>query len=139
MAEEAVRERLIALRFRWLASATILCLVAASCGGDQTGGSIEGQTVTVKMFDNRYEYTEVHVPVGGSVTFVGAGRNPHNAVAADGTWSTEDDFGSLDQLEGDAATIVYDEPGEYVFFWTFHGNAEGTGMAGKLIVGGEDG
>jgi hypothetical protein len=26
-----------------------------------------------------------------------------------------------------------------VFFCTFHGNAEGTGMAGKLIVGGEDG
>ncbi len=30
--------------------------------------------------------------------------------------------------------ITFDEPGEYVFFCTFHGNAEGDGMAGKLIV-----
>jgi plastocyanin len=68
------------------------------------------------------------------VTFVGAGRNPHNAVAADESWSTEDVFGSLEQLEGDEATLTYETPGEYVFFCTFHGNAQGDGMAGSLIV-----
>jgi plastocyanin len=110
-------------------------VLIVSCGGDDGGESISGDDVTVDMFDNRFQYTEITIPVGGTVTFVGAGRNPHNAVAADESWSTEDDFGSLEQLEGDEATLTYDEPGEYVFFCTFHGNAEGDGMAGTLIVG----
>lgn len=87
------------------------------------------------MFDNRFQYIEIRIPVGGSVNWVGAGRSPHNAVTADGSWTTEDVFGSLEQLEGDEALITYDEAGEYVVFCTFHGNAEGVGMAAKLIVG----
>lgn len=111
-------------------------LVVAACGGGDGGGEpIAGDDVVIDMFDNRYESTEVSVPVGGTVTFVGAGRNPHNAVAADGSWSTEDVFGSLEQLEGDEAVLTFEEPGEYTFFCTFHGNAEGDGMAGTLIVG----
>ena len=81
-----------------LALLMALVLVATvSCGGDDGGESISGDDVTVNMFDNRYEYTEITVPVGGSVTFVGAGRNPHNAVSADESWSTADVFGSLEQ------------------------------------------
>jgi plastocyanin len=110
-------------------------LLVVSCGGEDAAESISGEDVTVEMFDNRFQYTEIEIPVGGSVTFVGAGRNPHNAVAADESWSTEEAFGSLEQLEGDEATITYDQPGEYVFFCTFHGNADGDGMAGTLIVG----
>lgn len=111
-------------------------LLIASCGGDDGAGeSISGENVVVQMFDNRFEYTEIRIPVGGSVTFVGAGRNPHNAVAADGSWSTEDVFGSLEQLEGDEAVLTVDQPGEQIFFCTFHGNADGEGMAGTLIVG----
>ena len=64
-----------------------------------------------------------------------AGANPHNAVEADGLWSTETVFGSLDQFEGDEAVLTYDEAGEYVFFCTYHGNSGGAGMAGTLIVG----
>ena len=114
-------------------------LVIGGCGGSDGGGLVEGESVTVRMFDNRFEYTEVRVPVGGSVDWLGAGRNPHNAVATDGSWSTEDVFGSLEQLEGDSAVLSYDQAGVYSFFCTFHGNAEGKGMAGVLIVGGEEG
>lgn len=110
-------------------------VVLVSCGGDDAGETTTGDDVTVEMFDNRYQFTEINIPAGGSVTFVGAGRNPHNAVAADESWSTEDVFGSLEQLDGDEATLTFDEPGEYVFFCTFHGNADGDGMAGTLIVG----
>ncbi len=117
-----------------LALALLVTLVLAACGGGSETTSVEGQDVTVQMFDNRYEYNEIHIPPGGSVTFVGAGRNPHNAVASDESWSTEDVFGSLEQLEDDAATIDFAEPGEYKFFCTFHGNAEGSGMAGTVIV-----
>jgi len=116
-----------------LAVALFGALLAACGGGDETT-VIEGQDVTVRMFDNRYEFTEIHISPGGSVTFVGAGRNPHNAVAADESWSTEDVFGSAEMLEDDSAVINFDEPGEYEFFCTFHGNAEGSGMAGKVIV-----
>jgi plastocyanin len=122
------------VRFRTLAVALIAALALAACGGGGETTVTEGQDVTVRMFDNRYEYTEIHVPPGGSVNFVGAGRNPHNAVASDESWSTEDVFGSLEQLEDDAATIDFDQPGEYKFFCTFHGNAEGSGMAGTVIV-----
>ncbi len=111
-------------------------LVIGACSGDGGGGeSISADDVVVDMFDNRYEFTEIQIPVGGTVTFVGAGRNPHNAVAADESWSTEDEFGSLEQLEGDEAVITFDEAGEWVFFCTFHGSAGGDGMAGTLIVG----
>lgn len=112
-------------------------VVFAACGGsdDGSGGAIEGEDVVVEMYDNRFQYTEIRIPVGGSVNWVGAGQNPHNAVAANGEWSTETVFGSLDQYEGDEAVLTYDEPGEYVFYCTYHGNAEGDGMAGTLIVG----
>ena len=112
----------------------VLTLVAACGGGDGGGEPVSGQDVVVQMFDNRYEFTEISVPVGGTVTFVGAGRNPHNAVAADGSWSTEDVFGSLEQFEGEEAVLSFDQAGEYVFFCTLHGNADGDGMAGTLTV-----
>ena len=121
-------------QLRALAVAGALLLVACGGGGDE-GESIEGQNVVVDMYDNRFEYTEIKIPVGGSVNWVGAGRNPHNAVDADGRWSTESVFGSLEQLEGDEALLTYETPGTYVFFCTLHGNAEGDGMAGVLTVG----
>lgn len=113
----------------------LIALSAVACGGEPEVNVLEGNDVTLQMFDNRFEYTEVRIPVGGSVDFVNAGRNPHNAVDADGAWSTEDVFGSLEQLEGDSAVLTYDHPGTYVFFCSFHGNAQGAGMAGTLIVG----
>lgn len=118
-----------------LALAGAVSLTACGGSGGNDGESVEGDDVTVEMFDNRFQYTEIRIPVGGSVTWVGAGANPHNAVEAEGEWSTESDFGSLDQYEGDEAVLTYNQPGEFVFFCTYHGNAEGDGMAGKLIVG----
>jgi len=120
----------------WLGLLGLLLLV--SCGGSESA-SITGDDVVVKMFDNRFEYTEIQIPVGGTVNFVGAGRNPHNAIAADGSWSTESVFKSLEQGDGDEALLTFDSEGEYVFYCTFHGNAEGAGMAGTLTVGGPEG
>jgi plastocyanin len=116
---------------RWLVSAGLLCLSACAGVGEQS----DPRRVTIEMLDNDYSMAEVRVPVGAEVTFVGAGRNPHNAVAVDGSWSTEAIFGSLAQMEGDAATVTFDRPGDYRFFCTFHGNASGDGMVGRLVVG----
>jgi plastocyanin len=122
---------------KYLSLVSILLIVVACSGSGAEGEAIGGENVTVQMFDNRFEYTEINVPVGGTVTFVNAGANPHNAVEANGEWSTEDVFGSLDMFEGNEATLTFDTPGEYVFFCTYHGNSEGEGMAGTLIVGDE--
>ena len=122
------------IRLGLLAATLAVAVVACGSSGASSGEVIEGTDVTVTMFDNRYEYTEIHIPTGGSVNWVGAGRNAHNSRASDGSWSTEEVFGSLDQFEGGEALITYNEPGEYAFFCTYHGNAEGEGMAGTLIV-----
>jgi plastocyanin len=118
---------------------SVLAATAAfviGCGGGGEGSTVIAEdNPVVRMFDNRYEYTEIRIPPGGTVDFVGGGRNPHNAVASDESWSTEDVFGSLEQFEGDSAVVQFDEPGEYPFFCTFHGNADGEGMAGIVIVG----
>lgn len=121
---------------RFLASVLAGALLLIACAGEDVTSSTSSQDVVVKMFDNRFEYTHIAVPLGGTVKWVGAGRQPHNAVAADGSWTTEAAFGSLDQLEGDESVLTYDQPGTYVFFCTYHGNAEGDGMAGTLVVGG---
>lgn len=124
------------MKIRFLAGLLAAIAVLSACSGDSAGsGTIEGSDVVVAMYDNRYQYTEIHIPVGGSVSWVGAGRNPHNAVEANELWSTESVFGSLEQHENDEAKLVYNTPGRFTFFCTFHGNAAGAGMAGTLIVG----
>src|SRR6266540_1571016 len=70
----------------------------------------------------------------------GAGRHPgallqrgpavHNAVAANGGWSTP-----LSIQSGDAATVTLSKPGVYRFYCTFHGTSDGQGMAGTIVVG----
>ncbi len=126
------------MKNRLVILAVAAALALSACGGSTDASEqISGDNVTVRMFDNRYEYTEIRISVGGTVNFLGAGRNPHNTVAADGSWSTEEVTGTLEQYEGDEAVITFTEAGEYPFFCTFHGNAEGDGMAGTVIVGGE--
>lgn len=116
----------------------VVVFLVAACGGDESGGkSTSGENVTVRMFDSSFEFDEITIPVGGSVTFVGTSNViAHNAVAADGSWSTEDSFGSLEQHDGDEATLTFDTGGTYLFYCTFHGNAQGAGMAGTLKVEG---
>lgn len=77
--------------------AVLGAIAITACNSDDggVGDVLEGDDVTVDMFDNRYQYTEIRIPVGGSVNWLGAGRNPHNSVAVDGSWSTGDVFGSL--------------------------------------------
>lgn len=115
------------MRRRGLILALVASALAAACSGEPEG-------VVVEMFDNRYSPAELTIEAGTEVVFRGAGRNPHNAVASDGSWSTETVFGSLDQYEGDDAVLRFETPGSYDFFCTYHGTAEGQGMAGTITV-----
>ena len=68
-----------------LAVLLAVVLIAACGGGDEGTRSTSGEDVTVKMMDTSFEFNEITIPVGGSVTFVGTSNAiPHNAVAADG-------------------------------------------------------
>lgn len=113
--------------------AVVAAIALSSCSG--VAEPPDPMAVTVRMLDNSFDRPLIEVPVGALVSFLGAGRNPHNAVAADGSWTTETEFGSLEQFEGEATSIRFDTPGEYMFFCTFHGTAEGGGMAARLMVG----
>lgn len=106
-------------------------LTLAACSGDAEDDSFIG----VGMLDNFYSREVTRVPVGATVRFENDGQVPHNAVASDASWSTEGTFGSLVMEKGDRADVTVDEPGVYTYYCTFHGTADGEGMAAVLVVG----
>lgn len=112
-------------------------IVAASllggCGRHQANPT---GTVLVSMADNSYSPAIVRVPVGGSIVFINAGRNDHNAVAVDKSWSTEKTFGSLHLKPGEMTEVVFPTQGVFPFYCTFHATPDGkAGMAGVVVVG----
>ncbi len=94
------------------------------------------------MLDNTFTPQVVRVPLGGTVRIENRGRNPHNAIAVDRSWSTETALGRIDMMQGDHAEITFSETGRYPFYCSFHATPDGRrGMVGVLIVGdaiGED-
>jgi plastocyanin len=93
-------------------------------------------TVLVSMADNSYSPAIVHVPVGGSIVFINAGRNEHNVVAVDKSWSSEKTFGNVKMRPEDMSEIVFSKEGVYPFFCSFHGTPDGkAGMVGVVVVG----
>lgn len=89
----------------------------------------------IGMKDNFFSREVTRVPLGAEIAFENQGVNPHNAIAADGSWSTEEVTGDLSMETGEEASLDIDEPGVYVFFCSFHGTAGGQGMAATLVVG----
>jgi plastocyanin len=118
--------------FRGAAIATSFLLLAACGGGDadEPAGAFP-----VRMVDDEFSPAFIEVPPGAELTFRNNGRNPHNAVAVDGSFSTVDVAGG-DTPSGEAVRIpVGGEPRAVRFYCTLHGTADGAGMAGALVVG----
>jgi plastocyanin len=113
----------------WVALALLaigLPLALAGCGGgEQRRGALD-----IEMLDNFYKRDVTRVPAGTQVRFSNGGRAVHNAVAADGAWTTP-----LTIRSGKAATLTLSKPGVYRFYCTFHGTKDGQGMAGTIVVG----
>ena len=96
-------------------------------------------TVLVSMADNSYSPAIVRVPVGGSIVFINAGRNDHNAIAVDKSWSSERTFGNIKMRPGDMSEIVFSKEGVYPFYCSFHATPDGkVGMVGVVVVGNVD-
>ena len=109
---------------------SLLLAFAAGCGAP------DDASVKVRMYDNAFSPTTIRVPVGTAVTFANVGRNPHNAVAADGrSWSTERSYGALAMPANTSASVTFSAPGVYRYYCTYHGTPDGRGMAGTLVVG----
>lgn len=116
-----------------------ILLLVASAAFALTSCSGSDDAVEVRMLDNSFAPTIVEVEVGQTIRFVNDGRNPHNAIAADGSFSTLTPEGG-NQDPGDAAEITIDEPGVYQYYCSLHStqNEDGDweGMVGTIIVGG---
>jgi hypothetical protein len=86
------------------------------------------------MYDNQFSGAVSRVPVGTRVRFLNQGRSVHNAVAADGHWKTGDIAGRSGG-GGRGGDVVFDQPGVFRYYCTYHGTKEGKGMAGVVVVG----
>ena len=128
-----------------------MLLVAGACDGesasagspptdgkgeaDHVEAAFEDRTgrdeVVIQVRDNSFVGQHVTVSAGTTVTFDNRGRNPHNAVPVEDDAFAEVPTESLQP--GQAATVVFDEPGEYPYYCTLHGT-ETAGMVGTIRV-----
>jgi len=114
----------------WIASG-----LALSCSEPSTSTGRAGyEPNLVAMYDNSFSPQILRLAEGGRVRFLNRGRNVHNAIADDGSWSTADSFGTLVMQQGDQAELSFEEPGVYPYFCTYHGSP-GKGMWGAVLVG----
>ena len=121
--------------------------VLAACSGDDdaptTSSPIEvtigedvadltGQdAVEVQVRDNSFNAQHIAISTGTTVTFANKGRNPHNVVSVEEGAFPEVPTDSLQP--GDAATVTFDEPGEYPYYCSLHGT-DTAGMTGSIVV-----
>ena len=113
----------------WLLLALGALLAGLLMAGCSSGEEAQAH-VTINMLDDFFGRDLTRVPIDTSVRFVNDGRNPHNAVDAKGAWKTP-----VDMKRGDAKLVRFSQPGVYRFYCTFHGTANGKGMAATLVVG----
>lgn len=106
-----------------LAAAVVLAACATEASRDAT-------SFPVRVVDDEYSPSLVRVPIGGTVSWGFGGANPHNVVAADGSWLSP---ATVDR--GGRFEYTFPEAGVYRYFCTYHGTADGTGMAGVIVVG----
>jgi plastocyanin len=134
-AEVTVGSRVRARVGLGLGGGVLAAMALAACSPTGAGDAADAASVRVGMYDNFYDKDVVRVPAGVPVEFANLGQVPHNAVAADGSWSTETTFGHILMERGDRTEVVIDTPGVYPYYCTLHGTAEGEGMAAVLVVG----
>ncbi len=112
----------------------LLAIAAAGLTGCQRKDLSGSSFIT--MADNVFSPREMRVPVGGHVHFRNWGGTIHNALAIDGSWSTNDALGREALRSGEWADIKFDTAGVYRFYCKFHGTPDGKlGMVGTVIVG----
>ena len=104
-------------------------------GVDLSGKDFEdlsGQAeVTVQARDNNFVAPYIEVEAGTKITFANKGRNQHDVEpVVDGAFPAI----PVDAFDpGQSKTLTFDEPGEYPYYCTLHGNKT-KGMVGAIRV-----
>ncbi len=88
----------------------------------------EPQVMQVLMKDFAFAPNPVTVKAGTTVEFINLDNAPHTATLDDNSKDT----GTLN-LNGKSA-LVFDTPGEFLYFCLFHGGPGGVGMAARIVV-----
>ncbi|HKP84627.1 MAG TPA: cupredoxin domain-containing protein [Blastocatellia bacterium] len=101
---------------------------ASSKAKGATAASRAGaEKAVVKISSFKYEPKTLTVPVGTTVQWVNEGGR-HTVEADDGSFKS-------DTLQtGGTFEHTFDKPGSYPYHCTFHGEAGGKDMAGKVVV-----
>jgi plastocyanin len=104
----------------------------ASSDVDSTPVVATGTSVTVVALDNSFRPQSLEITVGDQVVWENRGRNEHNVLTVEG-----DGFGvaTVDFQPGATFSHVFDQPGEYAYYCSIHGD-ERAGMIGTIIVNG---
>jgi plastocyanin len=101
-------------------------LAIAGCGGEDGSADATGSNTTpapapsaamtneVEIADFKYAPETIQVATGTKVTWTNSDSAPHTATADDSSFDT----GDLDK--GDAASITFDETGEFTYYCRFH-------------------
>jgi len=113
---------------RGLALATLL-LVLLVPHVARAGYSQGGENETVEEKDDFFDPEAVHVPIGATIEWKNAGRNPHTVTADDGS------FESGNQDPGSEYSFTFSAEGAFSYYCRYHGAAGGIGMAGVILVG----
>ena len=109
---------------RIVAPIIVAAALLGACDGDDEG------RVTIEIGDNWYEPEQLTVAPGTEIVFENTGRDAHNAIHVDGAWRT------VDTIEpGSSDTVNIDEPGEYVYYCSFHAPSDASGgQVGTIVV-----
>jgi plastocyanin len=99
----------------------LLALCTLSTASAQTAGSI-------KMTDDSFDQTELHVAAGTPVIWVNSSSQTHTVTADDAT------FDSTDMPSGNTYTMIFPAPGSYAYYCQYHGDKGGVGMSGVIVV-----
>lgn len=108
---------------------------------EQTTVEPNGTTVEAEVVDTAFKPATLKISVGTTVEWVQTGLAPHSVTAADGSFDSSPDCGSIraDECLGpeDRFTHVFDEPGTFIYYCRVHGLPDGTGMAARVVVEGQ--
>ena len=89
-----------------------------------------GEAVSVTIHEDRYSFipSQLTIPTGTTVVWVNDEQAKHTVSADEGQ------FDSGDQELGVRYTYTFTEAGTYRYFCRYHGDVDGVGMAGTIVV-----
>jgi plastocyanin len=113
----------------WLISMSLVWVWVTAAFLSHTD-SAAAATVTVNMVGTSFNPGTITIDPGDTVVWNNTSELPHTVSASDNSW----DSGNLNP--GQSYSRTFTVPGTYRYYCKYHGNAQGGGMAGTVVVRG---